>query len=84
MSRLKFKIIPQNKTTNVQISAQSNSNKRTWEWGRPGGSAVERLPSAQGVILQSWDRVPFRAPCMEPASPSACVCLSLSVPLVNK
>ena len=44
-----------------------------------GGSAVQRLPSAQGVILGSWDRVPHRAPCVEPASPSACVSLSLCV-----
>ena len=43
------------------------------EQGSLGGSAVERLPSAQGVILESQDRVPHRAPCMEPASPSACV-----------
>ena len=31
------------------------------------------LPSAQGVILETQDRVPCWAPCMEPASPSACV-----------
>ena len=36
------------------------------------------LPLAQGVILESWDRVQHRAPCMEPASPSACVFASLS------
>ena len=47
--------------------------------GRLGGSAVEHLPSAQGVILGSRDRVPHRAPCMGPASPSACVSASLSV-----
>ena len=34
-------------------------------------------PLAQGVILETWDRVPRRAPCMEPASPSACVSASL-------
>ena len=44
-----------------------------------GGLVVERLPSAQGVILESRDRVPHRAPCVEPASPSACVSDSLSV-----
>ena len=33
------------------------------------------LPSAQVVILGSWDRVPHRAPHREPASPSACVSL---------
>ena len=47
--------------------------------GRLGGSVVERLPSAQGVIQESVDRVPHRAPCMEPASPSACVSASLGV-----
>ena len=47
--------------------------------GRLGGSGVERLPSAQGVILETRDRVPHQAPCMEPASPSACVSASLSL-----
>ena len=46
--------------------------------GHLGGSAVERLPLAQDVILESWDRVPRWAPCIEPASPSACVSASLS------
>ena len=45
-------------------------------------------PSAQGLILEAQDRVPRRAPCMEPASSSACVSaplsLSLSVSLMNK
>ena len=51
-------------------------------------------PSAQGMILESRDRVPRQAPCMEPASrdrvprrapciepasPSACLSLSLSL-----
>ena len=34
-------------------------------WGHLGGSVVERLPSAQDVILGSWDRVPHQAPCRE-------------------
>ena len=34
-------------------------------------------PSAQGVILESQDRVPHRDPCTEPASPSACISASL-------
>ena len=46
--------------------------------GSPSGAAVWRLPSAQGVILETRDRIPRRAPCMEPASPSACVSASLS------
>ena len=47
---------------------------------------VEHLPSAQGVILEFWDRVPHQAPRREPASPSACVSASLSVCLsgINK
>ena len=49
-----------------------------------GGSVVERLPSAQVMILRVWDRVPHRAPFKEPASPSACVSAFLSVSLVNK
>ena len=45
-----------------------------------GGSEVECLLLAQGVILDSPDRVPHRAPCMESASaPSACVSTSLCV-----
>ena len=47
--------------------------------GSLGGSVVEHLPLAQGMILDSWDGVPHRAPCMEPASPSACVSASLCV-----
>ena len=47
--------------------------------GHLGGSVVEHLPLAQGVILESWDRVPHQAPWMEPASPSACVSASLCV-----
>ena len=47
--------------------------------GHLGGSVVERRPSAQGLIPGSWDRVLHRVPCMEPASPSACVSVSLCV-----
>ena len=36
-------------------------------------------PAAQDVILETWDRVPHQAPCMVPASPSACVSASLSL-----
>ena len=46
--------------------------------GHLGGSVVEHLPSAQGIILGSWDRVLHQAPCMELASPAACVSASLS------
>ena len=44
-----------------------------------GGLAVWRLPLAQGLILESRDQVPYRVPCGEPASPSACVSHSLCV-----
>ena len=37
---------------------------------------VARLPSAQGVILESPDRVLHQVPYMEPASLSMCVCVS--------
>ena len=47
--------------------------------GRLGGSAVECLPSAQAMILESWDRVPLQALCAEPASPSAYDSPSLSL-----
>ena len=54
-------------------------------WGSLGGLAP---PSAQGLILETQDWVPRQAPCMEPASPSACVSaslsLSLSLSLMNK
>ena len=46
--------------------------------GSPGGSA-------QGLVLETRDRVPCGAPCMEPASPSAPptpVCVSHE--LINK
>ena len=49
--------------------------------GSLGGAAVWHLPLAQGGILETRDRIPHRAPCMEPASPSACLCLSLSLSL---
>ena len=42
------------------------------------------LPSAQGMIPESWDGVPHRDPQKEPASPSAYVSASLCVSLMNK
>ena len=45
--------------------------------GHLDGSAVECLPSTQGVIPESRDRVPHQAPFMEPVSLSACVSASL-------
>ena len=48
---------------------------------QPGWPSGLALPSAQGVILETRDQVPRWAPCMEPASPSACVSVSLSLSL---
>ena len=60
--------------------------------GQPRWLSGLALPSAQDVILETWDQVPCQAPCMEPPSSSACVsaflslslCLFLSVFLMNK
>ena len=51
-----------------------------------GGSVVECLPLAQGMILESWYRVPHQASYLEPASPSTYVSASLSLYLswINK
>ena len=43
--------------------------------GSLGGSAVERLPLAQGVTPGSWDRVPIEL------LPGGCFSLCLSLPL---
>ena len=45
--------------------------------GQPQWRSSLVPPSARGVILETRDRVPPRAPCMEPASPSACDSASL-------
>ena len=50
-----------------------DKESKDWERGSLGGSAVQCLPLAQGVILESQDRVPCQAPNLEPASPFACV-----------
>ena len=47
--------------------------------GHLGGSAVELLPSAQGMILEFQDGVPPQAPYMEAASLSASLSLPLSL-----
>ena len=53
--------------------------------GSLGGSTIECLPLAQGIILESWDRVPHWAPCVQLASPSAYVsAFSLCVSLMSK
>ena len=47
--------------------------------GQPWWLSGLALPSAQGVILETWDGVPHQAPCMEPASPSTSVSVSVSL-----
>lgn len=42
-------------------------------WGIPGWLSGLAPPSAQGVILETRNQVPHQAPCMEPASSSACI-----------
>ena len=48
------------------------------------GSVAEPLASALGMILESRDRVPYWAPGMEPASPSAYVSVPLCLSWINK
>ena len=55
----------------------SEGNIEKENQGPLDGSVVEHLPLAQGVIVESWDQVPQWAACMEPASPSANVSVSL-------
>ena len=44
---------------------------------------IEGLASVQVMILGSWDQVPDRALCWEPASASAYVSASLCVSIMN-
>ena len=46
------------------------------EGGSLGGAVVWRLPLAQGAILETWDRIPRRAP---GAWSLLLLCLSLSL-----
>ena len=54
-------------------------NKEYLLLGIPGCLSGLALPAAQGLILETRDRVPRRGPCMEPASSSACVSAFLSL-----
>ena len=49
--------------------------------GQPWWRSGLALPAAPGRDLETLDRVPHRALCMGPASPSACVSASLSLSL---
>ena len=48
--------------------------------GQPRWPSGLALPLAQGVILETWDRVPRWAPCVEPAS----LPLPVSLPLCHE
>ena len=50
------------------LACRAESFLRNFWLGHLGGSVVECLPSAQGVILGSWDQVPHPAPHKEPMS----------------
>ena len=47
--------------------------------GQPGGLSGLALPWVRGLVLETSNGVPCQAPCTEPASPSACVSVSLCV-----
>ena len=65
-------------TLPLKLKSLLKKKKKSLLRGRLGGSAVECLPSAHGVILGSRDQVPHRAPLREPISPFACVSASVS------
>ena len=75
---------------NIQVFVSKHVFTSIWlifrNGGQPGWLSGLAPPSVQVVTPRSWDRVPRWAPCMEPASPSACVSdsLSVSVSLMNK
>ena len=62
----------------VQVPGTALGLENTPQGGQPGWLSGLVLSSAQGVIPETWDQVPRRAPCMEPVSPPACVSASLS------
>ena len=61
-----------------KVAREKNVIKKTLR-GQPEWLSGLAPAFALGVILESWERGPHRAPCMEPASPSACVSASLSL-----
>ena len=62
-------------------SSNVSQSSRKHILGQIRGRSGLAPPAARGVILENGDRVPCRAPCMEPASPSACGRGSLLLPL---
>ena len=52
---------------------------KNFPFGQPGWLSGLAPPSAQGVTLETRNQGPHRDPCLEPASPSACVSALLCV-----
>ena len=72
----------------IMLSEISQSEKD--KQGLLGGSAVERLPLAQGAILETRDRIPHQAPgawsllLPLPVSLPLCVCVCVCETIINK
>ena len=64
-----------------QLSHPGTPRNLNFNVGQPQWCSGLAQSAARGVILGTWDRVPHQASCMEPASSSACVSASLSLPL---
>ena len=73
-SQQEFKV-SQNQTCQIFSPTASGLSVRN-RIGQPRWLSSLALPSAQGLILKTRDRVPGRAPCMEPVSLPLCVCVS--------
>ena len=63
---------------NALIKRQGDRVDKKQDPGQPRWHSSLAPPAAWGVILESWDRVPHQAPCMEPASPSASQSVSMN------
>ena len=73
--------------SNTDFRSYSFTQARIWFIGQPGCLSGLVLPSAQGLILETWDRVPRWAPFVEPASPLPVflpTSLSLSLCVLNE
>ena len=71
-----FFIIPFHSVTPPYLEGQT--------LGHLGGSVVERLPLAQGMILEPQDKVPHRAPARSLLFLLPVLSLPLSLSLMNK
>ena len=60
LQRLTFLLF--SKLISLPWKANSRRPSESVPLGRLGGTAVKRLPSAQGVIPALWDRAPHQAP----------------------